>query len=250
MQGLLEAAQFREKSLEEENKELRCKLGGLGQKLNDYAAETQKLLETEKLLERLRRKFHECRRLKNEWFTTVNKEQISRDVIDNCRKETAELRRCVRRDKSRLETAYSYVSELETQLKNRQMQINELKSQLDDIRELHKEQIEAIQMRYRALVSVCQRQETHILELYQILECRRNSMSLRTGDGSFELSIPQRCVAREIVSYDDSFIEGHSNDSELYLPFLFRENTRQGLTKKSISDSSYVEDIETLADHA
>lgn len=119
-------------------------------------------------------------------------------------------------------------------------------------------------MKFRSLVSVCQRQEAHILELYQQLENFSvantgfiNSSRLlsgayepktSTGDGQFSssargegLRIPSRQGAKEIMSYDSDIFAGCGSScgsENMFLPFLFEKRTAQtAKTTSSVGDA-------------
>lgn len=118
-------------------------------------------------------------------------------------------------------------------------------------------------MKFRSLVSVCQRQESHILELYQQLEhlnlrdnyntsrsgydgsvSAKNSVAGAAREGSFceGVRIPSRQGAKEIMSYDSDVYAGHGSScgsENMFLPFLFE---RRSVPQRTTSNVDEVDD--------
>ncbi|KFD50131.1 hypothetical protein M513_08970 [Trichuris suis] len=137
-------------------------------------------------------------------------QEVAETMKKRYEKENEQLRDSMRKCQVRTEAAIQSAAQTEAKLCKKRAQIDELQNALSTMRNLHQEQVEAVEMKYKALMAVCTRQEVHIMELYQQIEETNNN--LRCGMRSEEIIIPKREEAKEVVSLEDSF----AGESESY----------------------------------
>jgi hypothetical protein len=70
----------------------------------------------------------------------------------------------------KLEASQKFASTVKTQLHEHQRRIGDLHEAATHADHVHQEHIEAGEQKFRSLMSVCRRQEAHIVELYRALE--------------------------------------------------------------------------------
>lgn len=112
--------------------------------------------------------------------------------------QVADLKRQLRKERNHADASAQKAQSLEPQLRECRQQIVELNDANDRAGQIHQEHIDAAEQKFRALMSVCRRQEAHIVDLYKTLE------EQQFKNPSDSLNIPVRSGPAEIVSCGSS----------------------------------------------
>uniref|UniRef100_A0A5S6QXT6 Hamartin n=1 Tax=Trichuris muris TaxID=70415 RepID=A0A5S6QXT6_TRIMR len=148
----------------------------------------------------------EMKNLHYQWLLATKGQEVAEKMRKRYEKENDQLRESMRKCQMRTERAIQSAAQTEANLCKKRAHINELQEALSMMRSLHAEQLEAVEMKYKALMSVCTRQEAHIMELYQQIEEMNRGMKWgRHIIRSEEVTIPKRDTGKEVVSLEDSF---------------------------------------------
>lgn len=115
--------------------------------------------------------------------------------------QVEKLRKDLRNEQNANELLRVKKAEVEEECKASKEKCMDLEALLIRAAVVHKQQSDAAQHKYLSLLSVCEKQQTHILELCAYIEqqaCRRTSPSTDTGN----VPIPRGTVPEEILSFD------------------------------------------------
>ncbi|VDN58792.1 unnamed protein product [Dracunculus medinensis] len=100
------------------------------------------------------------------------------------------------------------LAEIDEEWKREKQKNHDLKLTIERIAMLHEQQSEAAQHKFRSLLSICQKQQSHILDLNSHIEKISNDGSESTVAKVFPLDISQNTVPEELWSCNSSF-SGH-----------------------------------------
>ncbi|CDW52055.1 Hamartin domain containing protein [Trichuris trichiura] len=184
---------------------------------NELTLQKERVTELSQLISTLRMRLRVADKLEKEMkncryrlLLASKGQEVAETMKKRYEKENEQLRDSMRKCQVRTEAAIQSAAQTEAKLCKKRAQIDELQNALSTMRSLHQEQVEAVEMKYKALMTVCTRQEVHIMELYQQIEETNNNIRCRMR--SQEIIIPKREEAKEVVSLEDSFV-GESDQS-------------------------------------
>uniref|UniRef100_A0A914XJD5 Hamartin n=1 Tax=Plectus sambesii TaxID=2011161 RepID=A0A914XJD5_9BILA len=93
-----------------------------------------------------------------------------KEVVDSTKKEVSDLKRQLRKERNHAEASAQLAQNVEPQLRESRQHIVELNNANERAGQVHQEHVDAAEQKFRALMSVCRRQEAHIVDLYKTLE--------------------------------------------------------------------------------
>uniref|UniRef100_A0A915C9K1 Hamartin n=5 Tax=Parascaris univalens TaxID=6257 RepID=A0A915C9K1_PARUN len=132
--------------------------------------------------------------------------------------QIAQLKMDLKKERNLKDAAKTKTAEMEEEWKEERQRVNDLKMMLERAATLHIQQSEAAQHKFLSLLSVCQKQQAHILDLNTHIEKLMYSRRSPTNEAT-PMAIPRSTVPDEILSYDSSVCG--SDNTPFFPPDLF-----------------------------
>ncbi|VDM38713.1 unnamed protein product [Toxocara canis] len=132
--------------------------------------------------------------------------------------QIAQLKIDLKKERNLKDAAKAKTMEMEEEWKEERQRVNDLKMMLERAATLHIQQSEAAQHKFLSLLSVCQKQQAHILDLNTHIEKLMYNRRPPSHEAA-PMAIPKSTVPDEILSYDSSVCG--SDNMPFFPPDLF-----------------------------